>query len=887
MHKIILLSLTLPLYLFSGEVVVPDDYKINTSEKIDYIYTQEYTKILPELKIYQEQIMHQYEKEFGFKLDEKMHVGIASDNNQIANAMVTPIPLNLQFLYGAGAGAVDYFCFDSWMKTILIHETAHNYQLNPKENWISKVSHKVFGNTYLSMLGPLLMFPIPNVLENPFILEGNAVLNESRFGNGGRLYSGYALAEVVAMANAGEIRPEMMYNSTLKFPYGEKDYIIGGFFQKFLMEKYGIQKVNEYFKTYSGQIVPIFTSSVFKKQFGKPFKTLLAEFVEDIKQKHQGFKATHGDIVAQSQFHHPFNSDEGEIYTLIGDYFSAPKILKFDKKSQTVEQERGSWRQGEVFKIENEYFTQTSAKTSPTTIVMGLYDEGVFLKEGTGSKVTQGFMPNGKRVYFDIGNSLEHPHIFIENSFYDTSSSSVHVDKAGNLYYFKQDKNQRTLYKNKKPLFSYQGHYGFVTDVDAQGYIYFIAKSTHGSTAYRYNGSTTQRITTGDDVIDLKLINNNEALVATMTAEGFIYQTVTLTPRTQSVTPTTYSIEDKSSKITKSLKPFQPSTPLASKDYNALMELQYSSLNQSLGYSSQDGLMLSLQANFVDPLLQNSVVGLVAYEENRTVVGLGYENSAFPLKFGATAFVLDHKEGYFINNENEDDHGYSLYLHLPFLASGYWRGSATLDYTKAFDSIYRKPLTFSVDFLNHKQYGFSRYPNHRNQLSLFLSEDRENQTYGASYSWIHDLAWQTFIGLNASYMQSDITDIRDEKGIRISDDLANIQNEKVQILMPTINETLYAKEATTAEVSLRKTFDTPLYFFSSPISLQRETLYLKHKIYDLELLEESKKFSESTLGLTSDVVLLNQFVLPLSMEIIYNKETTDKTIFRVLVSEEF
>jgi len=69
MHKI-LLSLTLPFYLFCGEVVLPDDYKINTSKTIDYIYTQEYTKILPQLKMYQEQIMSQYEKEFGFMMRE-------------------------------------------------------------------------------------------------------------------------------------------------------------------------------------------------------------------------------------------------------------------------------------------------------------------------------------------------------------------------------------------------------------------------------------------------------------------------------------------------------------------------------------------------------------------------------------------------------------------------------------------------------------------------------------------------------------------------------------------------------------------------------------------------------------------------------------------------
>ncbi len=886
MHKI-LLSLTLPLYLFSGTVVVPDNYQINESENIDYIYSKEYQKIIPQIKIYQEQIMKQYEKEFGFKLDEKMHVGIASNNNQIANAMVTPIPLNLQFLYGGGAGMVDYFCFDSWLKTILIHETAHNYQLNPKENWISKTSHAVLGNSGFSMLGPLLMFPIPNILENSFILEGNAMMNESRFGNGGRLYSGYALAEVVAMAHAGEIRPEMMYNPTLTFPYGEKYYLIGGFFQQFLVKKYGIKKVNKYFKTYSGQILPLFTSSVFKKQFGKPFKILLAEFVDDIKEKHKGFKSTNGELVAKSQFHLPFNSSESEIYTLIGDALSSPKILTFNRQNRAIEKESGSWRRGEVFKVDGEYYTQTSAKVSPTKIVMGLYDEGAFLKENSDSKVTQGFMPNGDRVYFDIANSIERPHIFVGEEFYDTSNSSVYVDKRGNLYYFKQNGNKRTLYKNKKALFSYTGHYGFVTDVDRENSIYFIAKSEHGSTAYLYNGSNTKRVTLGDDIIDLKLINDQEALVATMTAKGFTYQTLKLISKNQNVTKTEYPIQESQSKITKNRKLFKTSTPLPTKEYYSLSQLEYSSLSQSLGYSTQDGISVTLGANFVDPLLQNSLTGVVAYEENRTVAGLAYNNSASTLEFGANAFGVNHKDGYFLNNEEEDDYGYSAYLHLPFIASGYWRGSATLDYTKAFDSIYRKPTTFSMDFSNNKQYGLSRYPNHYNQLSLFATKDRDNQSYGASYSWMHDIAWQTYIGLNASYMQSDLTDGASEKGIRVSDDLANIQNEKAQIMMPTINETLYAKEATTAEISLRKTFDTPLYFFSSPISLQRESLYLKHKIYDLELQEENKKFTESTIGLTSDIIFLNQFVLPISVEAIYNEDAVDDTTVRVLFSEEF
>jgi len=50
------------------------------------------------------------------------------------------------------------------------------------------MAHRVLGNTPFTHIGILPIFPIPNIMINPFLLEGNAVLNESRFGNGGRLY---------------------------------------------------------------------------------------------------------------------------------------------------------------------------------------------------------------------------------------------------------------------------------------------------------------------------------------------------------------------------------------------------------------------------------------------------------------------------------------------------------------------------------------------------------------------------------------------------------------------------------------------------------------------------------------------------------------------------
>ncbi|CAA6809122.1 MAG: Unknown protein, partial [uncultured Sulfurovum sp.] len=262
-------------------MVVPDEYLISDTDELSYIYTEEHAPLMSKIKDYQEAIIDRYEKEFGYELDDKTHVGLASSNNQIANGFSTQIPFNTQILYGAGATYIDYFSSSSWLKTLLIHETAHNFHLNAKENTLSKISHKILGNSPVSFVGPLPLFPLPNILENNFILEGNGVMNESRFGNGGRLFSGYALAELVVFANAGEIKPELMINPTLEFPYGEKFYLIGGFFQQFLVERYGVEKVNGYFKTFATQPFPFFTSAMFKKQYGKSFKVLLAEFVEE------------------------------------------------------------------------------------------------------------------------------------------------------------------------------------------------------------------------------------------------------------------------------------------------------------------------------------------------------------------------------------------------------------------------------------------------------------------------------------------------------------------------------------------------------------------------------------------------------------------------------
>ena len=872
------------VYLFSSTIVVPDNYEIIEDNKATYVYGKEYQELIPAIKSYQKKVMHGYEKEFGLALDDRLRVGLASSNNQIANGFSTQIPFNSQLFYGAGASYIDYFCFSSWLKTLIIHETAHNFQLNPKNNIVSKTAHDIAGNTPVLFLGLFPLFPIPNVTESSFILEGNAVLNESRFGNGGRLFSGYALAEVVALAKAEKITPQLMYNSTLEFPYGEKFYLVGGFFQQFLVEHYGIKKVNGYFKEYSTQAFPFFTNSVFKEEFGKSFEVLLAEFVQEVQKKHEKAQTSKGELIATSQLFVPLNRDKDEIYTLIGDRKSAPQLLNFNRHSEKFTLRSSSWREGEVFKKEGQFYTQSSAKTSPVKIEMGLFDEAGYLKEGTGSKAIQGYLQNGKEVYFDVLSSLESPQVYVNNQFYTQSHSSVHIDK-NDLYYFVQEGEKRTLFKNRTALYSFEGHYGFVCDVDTLGAIYFIGSSEHGSTVYKLEKGVVKRVHMADNIIDFKLINKQKALVATVTANGYEYRKILLTPTIKSTlfSPKVVATQKQDNRLfTKRM----PTENLKAKDYNSLTQLEYSSLTPFFAYGDYEGLRVDAIATFVDPLWQNQFSLIGSHNKQRDIVGATYDNSTFRLEFGGAYYKVFKNSNY--NNSDKRDDGYELYATYPWMEEGYWDVSSTLAYTKAYDNLYREPLTASLDISNRKQYGFSKYANALNALTLFASDDRDNSMYGGSYEYQHDLPWQSYVGVKGTYMKSDKVNVYEEKGIELADTFSDLQSDKATLDVPSFTFRTYAQEVKMAELSLAKVFDGSLYFYSFPLSLQREALYAKQRRYEIDYSSTlQKSYDETRVGLEFDLLFMHKFTIPLSIEWIHNKDVLDTNQGRILIGGSF
>jgi len=381
---------------------------------------------------------------------------------------------------------------------------------------------------YLNLLPfpyPNLLFTYPNLSVSSFFLEGNAVLNESLHNNGGRLFSGRFQAETLLQAEAGYITPSRTYNNHLYFPYREHHYIVGGFFQKYIAQKYGLKKANAYFKQHSYYWYwPFFTNAPMSEVIGKDFEESIYDFSDHLRKLAKNFHRAEGKKIAESQFFMPLNRDKYNIFFLVNPTGRERNIVvNYDAEIGKTSKVPSTFLSGKLIKSEGKFYTQTSHSVGATKTLEGLFDEEAMMKEGSEGKVVQGYLSDGKCVYFDVSSSFDQPQLYVGSKFYAQVNSSVFIDKEDNLYYFVQKDDHRVLYKNHRSLISFEGYYSIVSDVGEDGSIYFIANSKLGSTLYAYRDGTITRVNRADNIVEAKLVDKNTFLLATITADNYSY----------------------------------------------------------------------------------------------------------------------------------------------------------------------------------------------------------------------------------------------------------------------------------------------------------------------------------------------------------------------------
>jgi hypothetical protein len=876
-----------------GADSVPHDqpYYTHDSDGVQLIYTEKNLPAAQRAAALEDYLHPLYENLFGFALDETLYVGLMSDYNQIANGYSTQLPNNRQINFIGGTERVDYFSVASWLDVLIFHETAHNYQLNAKDNAISQSLHTVLGNG--GFINPL--FTLPNFAVNPFILEGNAVLNESTHGNGGRLYSGRFLAQTLLQVKAGHFTPARMHNDTLFFPYGEHYYTMGGFFQYYLAEKYGLQKTNRFMKENSQDwFWPFFTNNALERAVGRDFETSMDDFVKDKHPLAAQVVEARGEWIAHSQYFSSLNRDEGSVFFLVNeDGVRAPERVVVDRKSKKVDRRRESYQMGKLIKTRGRFFTQGGRSVSPLRMYQGLFDNRAIILPGTEGKMVQGYLRDGREVYFDVSLSFDHPRLFVGNDHVADVHSSVLIDRQDNLYYFIQTNKTRTLYKNKTPLYSYQGYYGIVSDVDDEGRVYFVANSPVGSTLYRLNAkNTVERVSDADNIVEARLVSNNEVMVAATGADGYYYVLNPLTGKNETPFETTLFFEKK--------PPFlgpEKKAPLSGKSiglknrYHSLLDIHYSGTLVNLQSDPDAGWLYDVQVAFADPLTQNVVTALASRTSDEvTVVGAGYENTQTLVQLKALPFAVTEKNAE-LPSSTYRDFGVIGLASLPFLKRGYWEGTVIGTYSQDYEAVEREPLGVSLVFSRSEHHGHSFYRNSVFDTTLFGISDRGDSGYGGALAVQRDFPkeWYLSLGAKSSRSDRDRNNATERRGVKMMSKKSLVDLDPSVITMPSVDGTRYVKKVVKGSVGIKKVLNFSKYYFTFPISLRRESLYLSYDRYDIDNYNESHIVNEMTAGVTLDALWLNSFPVPLNLEYINNDNPSfgDRNNFRMYFSLDF
>lgn len=935
MKKILLSTVAFSLILLADSAIVPGDEHYYQTDlegsNTTFIYSDSGKYLAEEFAKREEELHKEYEHYFGFKLDDTMYSTFSSDRNQVANSFAGSAPFVVQELYQGGAELTDYFTVKNWAALVMYHETAHNYQFNPKASIISRGMHTVFGNNPLP-LAPLPIFVMPNAMIPSFIAEGNAVLNESWHGNGGRLYNGYLKAMTIEQAKAGNINPSFLFNqNTYDFPVGERTYILGGFFQYYLVKTYGLQKTDQFFFNHSKSwLWPFRTNHIFEMTFGVNFEQAISDYNKWLLAEGEGFVEAKGEPIATSTFFYQLGDNGDKIYFNINDGFNAPERVILLKNDKSVDFDRDNFNPGRMVNHNHEYYTMGSGHIDPWHISQGLFDHDGMQLDGSDSKLIFGYLKNDVPVYFNAKTSGVEPQLYVGDEFYAVANSSVYIDKKENLYYFKQQGKERTLYKNKKPFYTFKSFYGFPIGVDTQERVYFVTNSEKGSSVYRVDASgDAQRVSDADNVVDARLINDSELLVAAINGEEYYYVVNKMT--TQSQTPPEYclTLEDEeyyTSPLSLDKGSQLPTKALPTDEgYYSELNLKYSSSSLSIANADNNKgeqvFTYNATATFIDPAMTNTMTLFVKNGVDEIgLYGGTYDSTRHIIQYGGSlygTFGSGKDNTYSLYNENnntydkENDHnisvdsrdfGFNIYATLPVYSHGYRHADFSVNYYQDYDTNARSPLVGQAKIYQLEGNALGVAPTFLQLFNVFGTYDRSDLSIGAKYKFSTALPWKFYAGMQLNGVRTDFDNNGGTapnekdftKGVKFTPFQNDVVTDPSVVVMKNLYDTRFVKQALVGGLNLKKQFDGRLLFFTFPLSLIRETVYCEYNHFDIQDFGQSTDnfsthtvYNEYTAGVTFDLLLLNNLSIPVGLEYTHNDNTDNSDNFGIVLKSLF
>lgn len=880
-----LVVFSLLLFATSGTatVTVPNDVEYSILKDSDYAYilSEDSYQFLGHLKAYNEFVKQIYEREFVWKFNQRADLILTSGHNQIGNGYATVIPNLKTVFFDGGSLYLDIFASKSWLNTLLTHESAHLYQLSAKDG-LSKALHTFTGNL---MNFPFFFLIHPNLMLPTFILEGNATFNESRWGEGGRLYSGAYRALLLQMIHSDRVDWSRWMNDHIDFPFGLEKYIVGGYFHLYLAQRFGVDTTNRFFRDHAVHwINPFRVNSTFETTFGVGYERLLQDFKEFHKLEVQLQKRSPYRGQAFSVIPSPLHRDQTEVFFLTTERGrSRPLLNRIHRLTNEWTQSEVSFGHGKVFRWKGQFLTRDSAKLNPTKIVIGLNNHNnIPHPDFRGKAVFDIF--NEKVVYSLPQESFSETKIYINGKPGPTVHSEPKFGPFGeSLYYFVQDGSYRVLMKDGEELTRFAGFDGKIVSIDPLGTVFFIAPSKYGSTLYCLDGSEIYRLTELDTIVDAQPLNETW-LLAEVTSSGIkyftkkLYREPTDPPYFESFPVKSYRAEfptpSAPSRETEKLKP-----------YSAFRETRFSSLFPWFGGSAKTGFFGQAFAKFADPLehhfielgasrsptLEND--GIVTYRstKNRLNWYAGYE-------YNETKELDSNEEKVTYFDVTKTVYAGAKY---PLIWTGYFSADWNLDVSFVHDSLEKEPQYYDVKswirFNRSESYPISYLAARHLDLTLGFRTRADapdwrhnDDSFLFSLFAVHDLGneWLLQGGIKQATATSNITSL---SGFGTS-----LRPTPFDFTTARLTANTRLREVKKIEWALLKPLPQLSYYFTKfPISLRQTTPYVGSNFFHkYESNTKDPQYNEYMIGLELELLLFHKIPLRMNLEKIETTSTT-------------
>jgi hypothetical protein len=884
MRSLAISLLSIKLLSATGTIVSGDDeryYKHQADEDLYLYYAKSNEQEAHLLDTITPQIVNHYTKSYAYRMDEPLDVVVTSSlHNQVANAFSTQFPFNMSVLFGGGSIEIDYFASNSWLKTLAVHEIAHNYQLNAKNSETGSTVHNIFGNNFQLTI-PILNWPLfvyPNYYLPTYALEGNAVLNESTYGNGGRLFNGELLALTLTHFKDNMFDISKMINTTLDFPYGQIPYIIGGYFHAFLANRYSVDKVNQFYKKNSeAYIFPFLLAKTYREHFGLGYESLMYLFKREMGKKADKMQRLKAPTLATTQYLNKLTKQDGEILFLASPFAGRPTLHQYDIATHHDHTSTDTYPNARPFLVEDRMYFLRSEKNAVDEITIGLYDKELQLLPWSHSLAIQDIQ-NDHVLSIDATKSYNSAKLYKNDTFISITNSSAILDQNSSSYYFKNSGKTRTLYKEDLALFSYEGYWGFPVDVIGNS-VYFIAPSEYGSSLYRYKDTKVTRVSAADNIVDAKMINNQSFIAATVCGNNYAFQKADIEIHDKEPYEITYSFENDNL-----LQAVDSHNVLDNEPLNEVTGLRYSATTPTI-FQIDKQTFYDIRVSFVDKLLSNSLILGYSNQPDYKIGGLSYSNNREAYSYGISlnallAFDEDKGEPSVDNIKG--------YLSVPLSKNPVRSTTATLQ--SKYSSVEGASVIGVYNYKYRRNYGqMLGYDDYFNMdlfakiadshTSLFNEPTRDN-TIGASLYTSQSFWSESYFDLAAKVVAS-----QNGHNVVIRSSLSQVEDISDFRMFAPSNYLEYKKLVGQIYTKLAKTTYASFYSTWFPFSLRRENFFVDYKYIqsidnsDVTLLNTipihlgNDSYTEEKVGVDLELLILHKSVTNLRIMSINNSIT--------------